>query len=242
MTRAESKMPAIAILAGGLATRLRPTTEKIPKALIEIAGRPFIEWQIELLRERGLREIVICSGYLGEMIESAVGAGEKFGIHVRYSHDGPELRGTGGAIRRALPLLGDPFFVVYGDSYLPCDYRRVSEAFHELSKDALMTVFRNEGRWDSSNVKMDAGHLIAYDKRNRTPDMEHIDYGLGVFSQRAFAETPSDVAFDLATLYQDLLRRGRLAAWEVSQRFYEIGSFEGINELDTMFRESVAQK
>jgi N-acetyl-alpha-D-muramate 1-phosphate uridylyltransferase len=232
-------LPSIAILAGGLATRLRPVTETIPKALIEIAGRPFIAWQLDLLRERGLRDAVICGGYLGEMIESAVGTGEAFGLRIRYSHDGPRLMGTGGAIRRALPLLSDPFYVVYGDSYLPCDYRAAAAAFAGSAKQALMTVFRNAGLFDSSNVEMDGDRIVVYDKRQRTPGMQHIDYGLGMFRQQAFSRTPSESPFDLAQLYQDLLQQGQLAAWEVAERFYENGSFEGIEELTAILEKRV---
>jgi NDP-sugar pyrophosphorylase family protein len=222
----------VAILAGGLATRLRPVTESIPKALIEVNGEPFLAHQLRLLRDRGIQRAVVCAGYLGERIRSFAGAGEAFGLRIDYSFDGPVLLGTGGAIRRALPLLGESFFVVYGDSYLPCDYAAVAEAFRGSGKSALMTVFRNEGRWDSSNVEFSGGRILAYDKVRRTPRMRHIDYGLGAFSREAFAAVPEDRPSDLAALYQDLLLRGDLAACEVGRRFYEIGSWEGIRELE----------
>jgi len=224
-------MLPIAILAGGLATRLRPITETIPKALIEIAGEPFLGHQLRLLSCGGIDRAVLCVGYLGEQVRAYAGDGSAFGLRVEYSFDGPQLLGTAGAIKRALPLLGDAFFVIYGDSYLPCDYRAVGQAFLDSGQPGLMTVFRNRGQWDSSNVEFSEGRLLAYDKANRTPRMQHIDYGLGVFRREAFETVPDGRPYDLAAVYQDLLRQGRLAAWESPQRFYEIGSPEGIREL-----------
>jgi NDP-sugar pyrophosphorylase family protein len=223
-------MYPLAIVAGGLATRLKPVTEKIPKSLVDINGEPFIAHQLKLLRTNGIERVVICAGFLGEMIQAAIGDGKKLGVRVEYSFDYPKLLGTGGAVKKALPLLGEKFFTLYGDSYLPCDYRAVQSAFDSSGKQALMTVFRNEGQWDTSNVEFADGRIIAYDKKNRTPRMKFIDYGLGVFHRSAFDEVPRDSAFDLATLYQQLLQRGELAGCEVRQRFYEIGSFAGIDE------------
>jgi NDP-sugar pyrophosphorylase family protein len=224
-------MLPIAILAGGLATRLRPITETIPKALVEIAGEPFLGHQLRLLSQRGILRVVLCVGYLGEQIRDYAGDGSAFGLHVDYSFDGPQLLGTAGAIRQAMPLLGETFFTIYGDSYVPCDYGDAARTFLESGKSGLMTVFRNDGRWDASNVEYSEGRILAYDKANRTPRMRHIDYGLGVFRRRAFDTVPRDRPCDLAAVYQDLLRRGELAAWEARERFYEIGSLEGIREL-----------
>jgi NDP-sugar pyrophosphorylase family protein len=221
-------MLPIAILAGGLATRLRPITETIPKALVEIAGEPFLAHQLRLLRSAGYDRVVMCVGYLGEMVRDFAGDGSAFGLHVDYSFDGPRLLGTAGALLRALPLLGESFSVIYGDSYLPCDYAAAERAFAESGKLGLMTVYRNEGRWDTSNVEFDGDSVVRYDKANRTPAMRHIDYGLGVFHRAAFDTVPTDEPYDLAKLYQDLVRRGELAAWESPDRFYEIGSHEGI--------------
>jgi NDP-sugar pyrophosphorylase family protein len=161
-----------------------------------------------------------------------VGDGAAFDMHIEYSHDGAAPMGTAGALKRALPLLGDNFFVVYGDSYLPCDWSPVEQSFFELTKPALMTVFRNEGQWDYSNVEFVDGRIVAYNKELRTPRMRHIDYGLGVFSKAVFDRIPEDRPSDLATLYQELLAEGQLAGFEVPARFYEIGSFAGIQELE----------
>jgi N-acetyl-alpha-D-muramate 1-phosphate uridylyltransferase len=224
-------MLPVAILAGGLATRLRPMTDNIPKALVEIHGEPFIAHQLRLLESRGIRRVVLCLGYRGEMVRDFVAGGRDFGLAVDYSFDGPSLRGTAGAIHQALPLLGGEFFVLYGDSYLPCDYAAVAEAFRASGLPALMTVFRNDGQWDSSNVEFAGGRILAYDKKNRTPRMHHIDYGLGVFARRAFATMAPASVHDLAALYAGLLERNELAALEVKERFYEIGSAAGIEEL-----------
>jgi N-acetyl-alpha-D-muramate 1-phosphate uridylyltransferase len=224
-------MLPVAILAGGLATRLRPITETIPKALVEVAGEPFLAHQLRLLRRGGFEDVVLCVGYRGEQIRDYAGNGKAYGLHIEYSFDGPKLLGTAGAVRQALPLLGDCFFVTYGDSYLPCDYAAIERAFLAARKPAVMTVFANDGRWDSSNVEFSNGEILAYDKVRRTPAMRHIDYGLGVFRRQAFAGVSQEVPTDLAALYQDLLRRRELLAFEVFTRFYEAGTPQGIREL-----------
>jgi NDP-sugar pyrophosphorylase family protein len=224
-------MLPLAILAGGLATRLRPVTETIPKALVEIAGEPFLAHQLRLLTRAGYRRVVLCVGYRARQIQDFAGDGRAFGVDIAYSEDGPQLLGTAGALRRALPLLGDAFAVVYGDSYLTCDYAAAERVFLGSSKLGLMTVHRNEGQWDTSNVEFTGGRIVAYDKVNRTPAMRHIDYGLGMFRRGAFDAVPDGRPSDLAALYQDLRRRDELAAWESPDRFYEIGSPEGIRDL-----------
>ena len=221
----------VAILAGGLATRLRPVTEKIPKALVEVAGKPFVVHQLALLRARGVRRVVLCLGHLGEQVEALVGDGRAFGLEVACSHDGDRLLGTGGALRTALPLLGDRFLVLYGDSYLDCDYAAIARAFVESGRAGLMTVYRNLGRFDASNVVFRDGRIVRYTKGVRDLEMEHIDYGLGALHASALAPYPAGEPLDLARVYQDLLARGELAGFEVGQRFYEIGSPEGLEEM-----------
>ena len=226
----------VAILAGGLATRLRPATEKIPKALLSVADEPFLVHQLRLLHAHGFRKIVLCVGYLGEMIEAKIGHGNTFGLQIDYSFDRPTLLGTGGAVKRALPKLGDRFLVMYGDSYMPVDYSGVVDAFVLSRKPALMTVFKNEDRWDTSNVWFETGHICRYDKKLHTPEMQHIDYGIAVLSSAVFALYPDEAAFDLADLYLRLVSERQMAAYEVKQRFYEIGSAEGLAELDGLLR------
>jgi NDP-sugar pyrophosphorylase family protein len=219
----------VAILAGGLATRLRPATEMMPKALLPIAGRPFIHWQLGLLAQQGVTEIVLCAGHLGEKIQAAVGNGSAFGVSVRYSFDGDSLLGTGGALKRALPKLGTAFFVLYGDSYLRCSFAAAQAAYEASAAPALMTVFCNEDRWERSNVLFRDGRVVEYDKHSPRPGMRHIDYGLSVLSVQALQRSPDSAAFDLADLYQELASRGELAALTVNERFYEIGSVGGID-------------
>jgi N-acetyl-alpha-D-muramate 1-phosphate uridylyltransferase len=225
----------VAILAGGLATRMRPVTERIPKALIEVAGKPFVEHQLRLLQREGVRKVVLCVGYLGEMIETVIGDGSRFGLSVSYCFDGERLLGTGGALRRALPLLGPDFFVLYGDSYLDVEYAPVQAAYRVAGRPALMTVFRNEGRWDTSNVLFDGSRVVRYDKRHPTPDMKFIDYGLGVLSSDLF-KTARDEVFDLSDLYAELAGKGMLTGFEEMQRFYEIGTPSGLAEADSHLR------
>jgi NDP-sugar pyrophosphorylase family protein len=226
------KIP-VAILAGGLATRLRPLTEKIPKSLVPVAGRPFLEYQLELLHSRGIRRAVLCIGYLGEMIQREMG-GEKFGVKLDYAFDGPTLSGTGGALKRALPLLGDEFFVLYGDSYLLADYAAIADFFHRSGRQGLMTVFRNEGKFDTSNVVFGGGEIKIYDKKNKVPEMRHIDYGLSMFKASVFDLYSADQVFDLAEVMGRLVREKQLAGYEVHERFYEIGSPAGLAELETL--------
>ena len=226
----------VALLAGGMATRLRPITEKIPKLLVEVAGEPFFSHQLRLLKKNGLTKIVLCVGYLGEMIVDQYGDGSKWGVSIDYAFDGPKLLGTGGALIRALPKLGDAFYVLYGDSYLPIDYRAVGDFFLRSGQLGLMTVYENQGRYDTSNVEFTGGEIKVYDKKNKTPAMRHIDYGLGVFRAAAFDGFPRDAVVDLAAVQMQLVAHGQLAGYEMKQRFYEIGSHEGLNELDSLLR------
>ena len=236
----------VAILAGGLATRLRPITEKIPKSLVLVAGKPFLAHQLELLHARGIRHAVLCIGYLGEMIQREFGNGKAFGVRLDYSFDssrrsaakadGPKLLGTGGAIKRALPLLGNEFFVLYGDSYLPVDYRPIADFFRRSGKLGCMTVYRNEGRYDTSNVVFRDGGIAVYDKKNRPAEMRHIDYGLSLFKASVFESYSAGQPFDLAEVMGKLVREKQLAGYEVRERFYEIGSPAGLAELEILLK------
>ena len=226
----------VAILAGGLATRLRPATDKVPKALLTVAGEPFVVHQLRLLRSQGFRKIVLCVGHLANMIKAAIGDGKPLGLQIDYSLDAPTLLGTGGALKRAIPKLGENFLVQYGDSYMPVDYAAIVEAFVRSAKPALMTIFKNEGRWDASNVWFEAAEIQRYHKNMRSPEMRHIDYGLSILKANVFAGLPDDAQFDLADLYSRLVREKQMAAYEVKQRFYEIGSVDGLAELDALLR------
>jgi len=219
-----------AVLAGGLATRLRPITQAIPKALIEVAGKPFIEHQLALLHRNGIRRIVLCLGHLGEQVESHLGDGVRFGMELHYSYDGPKLMGTGGALRRAAPLLDDVFWVMYGDSYMDIDYRAILAHFSCLDALGLMTVLRNNNRWDRSNVVFRQGELLRYDKRQPTPDMQFIDYGVAILHKAALDRIPPDRPHDLADLYGQLVVERQMVGHEVTNRFYEIGTPASLEE------------
>jgi NDP-sugar pyrophosphorylase family protein len=224
----------VALLAGGMATRLRPITEKIPKLLVEVAGEPFFSHQLRLLKKNGLTKIVLCVGYLGDMIVEQYGDGSKWGVQIEYSFDGPKLLGTGGALIRALPKLGDAFYVLYGDSYLPVDYQDVGRFFLDSGKLGLMTVFENREAYDASNVWFEQGKIRLYSKKEKLPQMKHIDYGLGLFRAAAFNGYPRDAVVDLATVQTDLCTGHQLAGYEMKQRFYEIGSHAGLEELNRL--------
>lgn len=228
----------VAILAGGLATRLKPITENVPKALLDVAGEPFIAHQLRLLSNAGFREVVLCLGYLGELIEAFVTDGSRFGLKVNYVFDGKRLRGTGGALKHALGYLGDRFAVLYGDSYLPVDYQKVIDAFAGSAKPALMTVFKNNDLWDKSNVLFESGEIRAYSKTAPTSEMQHIDYGLAVLQSDVFKTFSGSEVFDLADLYSHLVAEKRMAGYEVTERFYEIGSTTGLEELDCLLRKA----
>jgi NDP-sugar pyrophosphorylase family protein len=227
-----SPLYPVVILAGGFARRLGPLAQDVPKALMDVNGEPFLAHQLRLLRSHSIQSVVLCVGHLGEQVRAAMGDGAALGVQLRYSFDGPRPLGTGGAVQHALPQVsGDAFFVLYGDSYLECDYAAVQRSFAAEGKRGLMTVFGNEERWDASNVEFADGRIRAYDKIHRTERMRHIDYGLGVLHKEAFVGRLQGTAWDLAGLYQALLAADQLAAFEVGERFYEIGSMAGLEEI-----------
>jgi MurNAc alpha-1-phosphate uridylyltransferase len=228
-------MIPIAIIAGGLGTRLGQKTAKIPKSMIELNGKPFIFHQLRLLKSKGISDVVLCIGHLGEQIENYVGDGREWGLRVQYSYDGSVLLGTGGAIRQAFPKLPDSFFVIYGDSYLDIDFMPVLEKFRQEGKPALITVYKKQGEAHGTNTLFRDGKVIRYCKKNPTPDMEYIDYGLSVLTKRAFDGWP-DGPLDLSDMYDKLSEEGELAGFEVMTRFYEVGSLQGILDTEEYLR------
>jgi NDP-sugar pyrophosphorylase family protein len=227
----ELEATPVLILAGGKATRLGAVTKSLPKALVPVAGVPFIDHQLAGLRAQGIREVVMCVGHLADQIHAHVGEGARFGLKVRYSEDGPIPQGTGGAVRQALALVKSACFVLYGDSLLDVDYAKV---LANLSPAALgvMTVFRNENSFDTSNVLWRNGTLVRYSKRGRTAEMTHIDYGLSLLRREAIEKIPANQPSDLADLYTELVDRGEMIGVEVTKRFYEIGSPAGLREAE----------
>ncbi len=218
------------ILSGGLGTRVRSVFKDIPKSMIPLAGVPFVDHQLSLLRRHGITDVVMCVGHLGEQIVDYVGDGSRWAMEVTYSFDDPgRLLGTAGAVLRALPLLQDTFMIMYGDSYLPTDYQAVAGAFRERHARAMMCVYRNCGKWDPSNVRIQDGQVVYYSKQAAPGEVEYIDYGLTVFRRAVFEGYAwHAVPLDLQTILQDQVAQGVLAAFEVQDRFYEIGKPEGI--------------
>jgi N-acetyl-alpha-D-muramate 1-phosphate uridylyltransferase len=230
-------LPPVCILAGGLGTRLGGRVRDTPKPLLEVAGEPFLHHQLRLLAAHGAREVVLCVGYLGELIEHRIGA-ERFGLRLAYSYDAPALDGTLGAIRRARALLGERFLVLYGDTFLRLDYAGAARAWRDSGLPALMCVLRNDDRWDTSNVLYADGRVLAYDKRAPRPEMRWIDYGLGGLTQAALDRAAPGTC-DLSELYAQLVREGLLCGFEAHERFYEIGTPEGLAETEAFLSADV---
>ena len=224
-------MYPVVLLSGGLATRMREYAEKIPKSMIDIAGKPFIHWQLSMLKEQKVEHVFLCIGHLGEMIEAYAGDGSEYGLKITYSYDGDKLLGTGGAIKKIEDILPDTFFVLYGDSYLEIPYAPLVDSFISSGKKGLMTVYENADLYDVSNVIFQNGELITYRKHDKVKEMRHIDYGLGILQKEAFKDFPPDKAFDLAEVYEMLVNEKQLLGFEVFKRFYEIGSPGGLEEL-----------
>jgi MurNAc alpha-1-phosphate uridylyltransferase len=220
----------VAILAGGMATRLGKISKDIPKSLIEIKENAFIDWQLKLLTEQGYEEFVICISHYADKIRQHIGDGKKYTASIKFSIDGALAAGTGGALRKALPILGDNFAVIYGDSFLPIDYSAVEEKFIDSKCDALMTVFKNDNAHDKSNVNFSNSKVLEYDKFNPKPAMHYIDYGLTYLNSTVFNSFVEPEPVDLSVLYSDLSKCGRLCGFEVYERFYEIGSVSGLKD------------
>ena len=218
------------ILAGGLGTRLRPLTSEVPKALIPIGGKPFLHHQIDLLKRRGIRDIVLCVGHLGDRVKDYFGDGRWLGVRIKYSEEESQLLGTAGAIKNAEPLLRDDFFLMYGDSYLMIDYREIMRYFRRFDRLGLMVVWRNVDRFERSNVMVEGNLVTAYNKDQKSPDMVYINYGLSVLRKEALAFIPAGRPFSQEDFYQILIDQGELLTFEVEQRFYEIGSPKGLEE------------
>lgn len=220
----------VAILAGGFAMRLFPLTQTIPKSLVEVAGKPFIEWQLAYLKQQGIQRVILCVGHLGEQIQAYLGTGERYGLELLFSSDGSSPQGTGGALKKALPLLGDVFFVLYGDTYLSASFPTIENRFYRQKHPLLMTLYKNASRWDTSNVLFENGRLLSYNKKAPSANMSHIDYGLSVLSASSVSDYPVDGPFDLADFFHHYSLEEKILGHEVFSRFYEIGTLEGLKE------------
>ncbi len=225
----------VAILAGGLAKRLKKNTFNKPKALIDIAGKPFISRQLSYLSNQNIKDIVICTAHLGNQIKNYVGDGSKYNLKVSYSDDGDKLLGTGGSLKKASRILGENFFILYGDSFLPINFSLVEKAYFRQKKPALMTVFKNNDHGDKSNVYF-KNKCVLYNKKNPQKNMNYIDYGLNVVKSTIFYNFPSNKMFDLSDVFEDLSKKNLLAGLEIYERFYEIGSINGLNDTIDFFK------
>jgi NDP-sugar pyrophosphorylase family protein len=229
-------MLPLAVLAGGYATRLGSLTKEIPKCLIEVDGKPFVDWQLDLLMKNGYSDFVFCISYKSNLIQKHLGNGSDRGIRIQYSLDGDTQLGTGGAVQKAIPMLGDTFGVIYGDSYLPIDYSSVEEDFLISNYAALMTVYENQDQFDQSNVEFADGSLIDYKKGSNSRSMRHIDYGITYFREAAFGQWTDQSSFDLSEVCNQLAKDSQLGGFEVFERFHEIGSVQGIEEFTQYLR------
>lgn len=223
----------VVVLMGGLGTRLKNITKDCPKSLVDVCGKPFFEYQLELLCAWGFKKFVFLLGYKADMIEEYFGDGKDRGISIKYCYDGEKLLGTGGAVRRAFDFLEDDFILMYGDSFMDIDYAECVYRYFDGKKHgarALMTVLCNNNRFDKSNVVMDGGRLVLYDKKNPTPEMDYIDYGVCVYEKSLFSAYEKDEAFDIAQIQHDLSVKGEMCAQIVTKRFYEIGNPDSLAE------------
>lgn len=225
----------IVILAGGLATRIRPITKNVPKSLLSIAGKPFIEHQLIYIKQQNIDNVIVCAGFLGEQIQDHLGDGSQFSISIKYSFDGKILLGTGGALKKAINLLPDQFYLLYGDSFLPIDFKKVQKFYFENHIKDLVTVYKNNNKFDKSNIQFLDNKIIKYDKNNINKNMEYIDYGLSILSKSSIKDFNVNDKFDLGDLFKTLSYKKRLFGLEVFERFYEVGSYEGIGEATKFF-------
>lgn len=222
----DKKILPIAVLAGGRGMRLRPLTYGTPKSMLQVAGKPFIAYVLERFVQEGIKEVVLCVGQGAKKIESFVGDGRKWGLKIVYSLDREPLLGTGGAVLKALPLLGAEFLVQYGDTLLLCNYHAITKCFLSGCCKGLMTVYHNQNQWDKSNIVFKNNSIVQYSKTRTGDEIEYIDYGLLAFKKEAFAGYPRDKRMDLSVVCQDLIAEQQLQGIEVTEKFYEIGTVD----------------
>lgn len=228
--------PTVLILAGGLGTRLGSIQKDLPKSMVDVLGQPFIQHQLQLLKTQGVENVILCVGYRQKALCAFVGDGSQFGLNVTYSSDGEKALGTGGAVLKASTNAGSPFAVLYGDSYLEAPLGPIIQTFADCGKEALMTVYHNRNQCAPSNILVRDGCVTAYNKKDPTPEMEYIDFGLSIYSKAAFEGMSESEAFDLAEVTTTLISRKQLACFEVNVPFHEVGSIEGLKELESHLR------
>ena len=220
------------ILCGGLATRLGKITKNIPKSMVKIKNKPFLEYQIEILKKRSIKDIVLCVGHLSDQIEQYFGNGENFGVNIKYSYDGDKQLGPIGALKNAEDLLKEDFFIMYGDSYIDVDFQQISSFFKKHDKLGLMVVYKNFNKYDKSNLIIKDNIIIAYGEKERTEDMVYIDYGTSILSKKSMKLIPKNTFYSTGQLFTDLISKGELIAFEVKNRFYHIGNPDALEEFN----------
>jgi len=226
----------VIILCGGLGTRLSHLTKYTPKSMIQIEGKPFLEYQIEALKKQSIKDIVLCVGHLSEKIEEYFGNGEKFDVNIKYSYDKEKLLGPIGALKNAEPLLKDTFFIMYGDSYISVDFHKVHNYFMQHDKPALMVVYKNQDKYDRSNLIIQDNMVIGYGEKERTRDMIYIDYGTSVLRKKVLDNIPKDTPYSNEQFFSELVKKRELMAFEVEKRFYHIGDLEALEEFRNHIR------
>jgi NDP-sugar pyrophosphorylase family protein len=226
----------IVILCGGLGTRLSHLTKYTPKSMIQIEGKPFLEYQIENLKKQSIKDIVLCVGHLSEKIEEYFGKGEKFEVNIKYSYEKEKLFGPIGALKNTEPLLEETFFIMYGDSYLSVDLHKVQNYFMQHDKPALMVVYKNQDKYDRSNLIVQDNMVIGYGEKERTRDMIYIDYGTSILRKKILEILPKDTPISTEQFFSDLVKKRELMAFEAEERFYHIGDLESLEEFRSYIR------
>jgi len=222
----------IAIICGGLATRLGSLATNIPKSMIDIDGKPFLEQQIEMLKKHNITDIVLCVGHLSDKIEDYFGNGDKFGVNIKYSQDGAKALGPIGAIKNAESLLDDVFFIMYGDSYLSVDFQKAYSFFKEHDKLGLMVVYKNNDKYDKSNLVIKDNMVVGY----REKEAVYIDYGTSILRKKALDLVPKNTMYSTGQFFSDLISKKELLAFEAEKRFYHIGNPDALEELRSFIR------
>ena len=224
------------ILCGGLATRLGNLSKDTPKSMIKIEGKPFLEYQIEMLKKQSIKDIILCAGHLSEKIIEYFGDGKKFGVNIRYSHDDEKPLGPIGALKNAEPLLDDVFFIMYGDSYLFVDFKKVYSYFLEYEDLALMVAYKNFDKYDASNLAIKNGRIVACGKENKTKDMIYIDYGTSILRKKVLEIVPKYTPYSTERFFSELVKKRELMAFETEERFYHIGNLKSLEEFRSYIR------
>ena len=218
------------IICGGLGTRLGHLTKYTPKSMIEIEGKPFLEYQIENLKKQSITDIVLCVGHLSKKIEEYFGNGQRFGVNLKYSFEKEKLLGQIGAVKNAEPLLEDSFFIMYGDSYLTLDLHKVYNFFMQHDKPALMVVYQNHDKYDKSNIIIQDNMVIGYGEKQKTRDMIYIDYGTSILRKKVLDYVPKGTSYSTEEFFTDLIKKQDLMAFESDKRFYHVGDPDSLED------------